>query len=150
MQSLQKGTFRVYVSTDSRKGCPMWPVLHRCKTLSATADGYSRAEAACVMLLTAIDAAVEQPPAEGAVSASLALFQVPGSAVGQDGRSSALTAPNGPAQQSVITAALEAAVLRPADVASLQVPVIFVTSPMAVSHQQGLLCCKCDRHIFGI
>ena len=73
------------------------------------------------MLLAAVDATVEHSPADGGDAAPAPLFVVPGSAVGQDGRSSALTAPNGPAQQAVIGAALEAAVLRPTDIASLQV-----------------------------
>ena len=40
-----------------------------------------------------------------------------GSAVGQDGRSSSLTAPNGPAQQLLITTALAAARMQASDVA---------------------------------
>ena len=38
----------------------------------------------------------------------------------QDGRSSALTAPNGPAQQSVMRSALATAGIKPEDVAGLQ------------------------------
>jgi acyl transferase domain-containing protein len=43
-----------------------------------------------------------------------------GAAVNQDGRSSALTAPNGPAQQEVIRQALQAAAAEPGSVAALQ------------------------------
>jgi len=46
---------------------------------------------------------------------------VQGSAVGQDGRSSSLTAPNGPAQQLLIVATLAAARLQASDVALLAV-----------------------------
>ncbi len=101
------------------------------------------------MLLTAGDAAVEQPPAEGDAAASAPRFVLPGSAVGQDGRSSALTAPNGPAQRAVIIATLEAAVLRPSDIASLQV------KPFFYGHRHGFaaashtllmhLCSKCSN-----
>ena len=61
----------------------------RCKTLSAEADGYVRAEACGVLLLTT------QPDACGALSKGFPYAVVAGSAVNQDGRSSALTAPNG-------------------------------------------------------
>jgi len=46
---------------------------------------------------------------------------VQGSAVGQDGRSTSLTAPNGPAQQLLIAATLAAARLQASDVALLAV-----------------------------
>ncbi len=74
----------------------------RCKTLAAAADGYVRAEAAAAMALqlTGTGAAAEE-------SHWLALLL--GSSVNQDGRSSALTAPNGPAQQEVIRQAMAAA-----------------------------------------
>ena len=116
------------------------PCLRRCKTLSATADGYARAEAACVTLLTAVDAAGDQLLAEADGAALLPLCFVPGTAVGQDGRSSALTAPNGPAQQSVIMAALEAAVLRPSDIAALQVWVCSLSTPSWPSGSKHVLC----------
>ena len=43
-----------------------------------------------------------------------------GAAMNQDGRSSSLTAPNGPAQQEVLRAALTDAGLTPADITALQ------------------------------
>jgi acyl transferase domain-containing protein len=43
-----------------------------------------------------------------------------GAAVNQDGRSSSLTAPNGPAQQEVLRAALTDAGMTPADMSGLQ------------------------------
>ncbi len=46
---------------------------------------------------------------------------VQGSAINQDGRSSSLTAPNGPSQNALITAALAAAELAPADMAAIAV-----------------------------
>ena len=78
----------------------------RCKTLDASADGYVRAEACGVLLLERLDFGQghhrTMPP-----PGVLALLA--GTAVNQDGRSSSLTAPNGPAQQRVIRDAIGAA-----------------------------------------
>lgn len=85
----------------------------RCKTLSPAADGYARADTCGVMLLQRL----------GAVAGSdgaLQLAVVRGTAVNQDGRSSSLTAPNGPAQQEVVRAALALGQVPPAAVAGLQ------------------------------
>lgn len=46
---------------------------------------------------------------------------VQGSAINQDGRSSSLTAPNGPSQNALVSSALSAAELAPADVAAIAV-----------------------------
>eukprot|EP00887_Chlorella_sp_A99_P003342 scaffold26.g3342.t1 len=81
----------------------------RCKTLDVRADGYGRAEACVVLHLSAAG-----PP-----SADCAVVLC-GTFVNQDGRSSSLTAPNGPAQQRVISGALEAANLRPTQVTALE------------------------------
>merc|ERR1712091_248005 len=56
-----------------------------CKTLDASADGYTRGEACNALTL------LEGAPAAGSAGAA-----VVGCAVNQDGRSSSLTAPNGP------------------------------------------------------
>jgi acyl transferase domain-containing protein len=74
----------------------------RCKTLDEAADGYVRAEA-CGALMLQMLRNHGQASVVGQ-GASLALLS--GTAVNQDGRSSALTAPNGPAQQQVIRWAL--------------------------------------------
>lgn len=76
----------------------------RCKTLDASADGFARAEAAGVLLLHALSGGASSSKRSGVL-----LGVVCGSSVNQDGRSSALTAPNGPAQQAVINQALLAA-----------------------------------------
>lgn len=65
----------------------------RCKTLDSTADGYVRAEAAGAMLIAPYGVDKE---VSGLGVVDLLLL---GTAVNQDGRSSSLTAPNGPAQQ---------------------------------------------------
>ena len=97
----------------------------RCRTLDAAADGYTRAEAAVMMLLRLRARDPASGPevtsdGEGARSA-LAVLLLRGSGVNQDGRSSALTAPNGPAQQAVIRAALSMGGIPASDVTALQV-----------------------------
>ena len=84
----------------------------RCKSLDAAADGYVRAENCTAFLLTGSSA-------EESSSATAAVV-VCGSSVNQDGRSSSLTAPNGPAQQAAIRAALCAAALQASSVGSLE------------------------------
>lgn len=82
-----------------------------CKTLDARADGYVRAETCIVLHLSA--AAVGAPAGPGSVL-------LRGTFVNQDGRSSSLTAPNGPAQQRVLQGALAAAGLAPGQLAGLE------------------------------
>jgi len=82
----------------------------RCKTLDVAADGYVRAEANRAVRLCARKDGDDDDDANDHVgferrSMWLSLT-VRGTAVGQDGRSSALTAPNGPAQSNVIAAAM--------------------------------------------
>ncbi len=91
--------------------CPQETPLHfqragmlspegRCKTLDASADGYVRAEAVGALCLMPLDAARrDNSAASAAVAAPTPLAVLLGAAVNQDGRSSSLTAPNGPAQQ---------------------------------------------------
>lgn len=81
----------------------------RCKTLDASADGYVRAEAVGSLLLHA-----------GEVNSNECLCFLMGSFVNQDGRSSALTAPNGPAQTGVVKSALHLSNLSPSEIDSLQ------------------------------
>ena len=90
----------------------------RCKTLSATADGYGRAEACGVVMLETADSPAAADGGGSAPPAWLAV--VAGSAVNQDGRSSSLTAPNGPSQQSVLRAALQVARLAAEHLTALQ------------------------------
>ena len=72
----------------------------RCKTCDASANGYVRAEARGVLTLEAMDA--------GSAS-GLSDVTISGAAANQDGRSSALTAPNGPTQKVVVLTALAVA-----------------------------------------
>ncbi|UPQ99391.1 polyketide synthase [Chloropicon primus] len=81
----------------------------RCKTLDASADGYVRAEA-CI-------ACVLGPLEDGSKQDTVMLR---GTAVNQDGRSSALTAPHGPSQQQVMRMSLHSADLDAWNVQVLQ------------------------------
>lgn len=91
----------------------------RCKTLSDAADGYARAEAVSALILTDMRNAHNGESPDFASKDALCTMR--GSAAGQDGRSSALTAPNGPAQQEVLRAALAAAGQLPELMTALQV-----------------------------
>ena len=71
----------------------------RCKTFDASADGYVRAEAVSSTIIQMLRSGADQ-------QSSNILGIVAGTAVNEDGRSSALTAPNGPAQQELIKSAL--------------------------------------------
>lgn len=70
----------------------------RCKTFDAAADGYVRGEGCGMVVLKRLSDAVSDRDIIQAV--------IRGSAINQDGRSSGLTVPNGPAQQAVIREAL--------------------------------------------
>jgi acyl transferase domain-containing protein len=77
----------------------------RCKTFDAAADGYGRGEGGGMVVLKRLsDAMAAQDPI---------LAVIRGSAVNQDGRSSALTVPNGLAQEAVIRTALANAKVNP-------------------------------------
>ncbi len=87
----------------------------RCKTLDAAADGYTRAEAAVLVMLQEASAGGAGASAGQAMALLLA-----GTAVNQDGRSSSLTAPHGPSQQAVVVAAAGAAALGPAEFGAVE------------------------------
>ncbi|WP_330336821.1 SDR family NAD(P)-dependent oxidoreductase [Streptomyces sp. NBC_00557] len=80
----------------------------RCSPFSADADGVVWAEGCGVVLLKRL--------ADARRDGDRVLAMVKGSAVNQDGRSQGLSAPNGPAQERVLRAALDAAGLAPDDV----------------------------------
>eukprot|EP00070_Physeter_catodon_P015589 XP_023973534.1 uncharacterized protein LOC112062809 [Physeter catodon] len=73
----------------------------RCKTFDASANGYVRSEGCCAVLL--------QQVREREASKKDVYGWVLGTANNHVGRSASLTAPNGPAQQAVIRAALRSA-----------------------------------------
>ncbi|AKQ65466.1 Malonyl CoA-acyl carrier protein transacylase [Myxococcus hansupus] len=80
----------------------------RCKTFDASADGYVRSEGCGIVVLKRLSDAQRDGDDILAV--------IRGSAVNHDGPSSALTVPNGDAQQQVLRAALANAGVAPADV----------------------------------
>ena len=84
----------------------------RCKTFSAAADGFSRGEGCGVIVLKRLVDAKED--------GDRLLAVIRGTAVNQDGPSSALTAPNGPAQEDVIRTALARAGLKPREVGYIE------------------------------
>ncbi|MCH0571008.1 SDR family NAD(P)-dependent oxidoreductase [Streptomyces sp. MUM 136J] len=78
-----------------------------CRPFSTDADGVVWAEGCGLVLLKRL--------ADARRDGDTVLAVVKGSAINQDGRSQGLSAPNGPAQQRVLRAALEDAGLTPAD-----------------------------------
>jgi acyl transferase domain-containing protein/acyl carrier protein len=80
----------------------------RCKTFSAAADGYGRGEGCGAIVLKRLSDAL--------AAGDPVIAVIRGSAVNHDGPSGGLTVPNGPAQESVIRAALSSGGLEPKDV----------------------------------
>lgn len=95
------GAANLILSPEFNVGFSRTRMLSRdghCKTFDATADGYVRSEGCGVVVLRRLaDAKREGDPV---------LAWVAGTAMNQDGRSAGITAPNGPAQEAVIRAAL--------------------------------------------
>lgn len=104
----------------------------RCKTLDSTADGYVRSEFCGLIFLSPLTASHSiqsehaYPNTTNGVGDACPLGAGPAmgilvaTAVNQDGRSSSLTAPSGPAQQAVIAAALIAGSAGAHQVGSIQ------------------------------
>ncbi|AFZ33410.1 polyketide synthase (plasmid) [Gloeocapsa sp. PCC 7428] len=84
----------------------------RCKTFDAAADGFVRAEGCGVVILKRL--------ADAIADRDKILALIPASAVNQDGRSSGLTVPNGPAQQSVIVEALRNGNIDPVQISYIE------------------------------
>src|SRR5262245_4393610 len=84
----------------------------RCKTFDAGADGYSRAEGCGIVVLRRLSDALAERDNILAV--------IRGTAVNHDGASSAVTVPNGKAQEAVIRAALESGRVDPSEVSYIE------------------------------
>lgn len=80
----------------------------RCKTFDAAANGFARGEGCGIVVLKRLSDAKRD--------GDRVLALIRGSAINQDGKSSGLTVPNGPAQESVIRDALTAAGLEGSDI----------------------------------
>lgn len=111
----------------------------RCKTLDASADGYVRAEAVGTILMRVISSLDKQALAE---DQTLPHALILGAAVNQDGKSSSLTAPNGPAQQALIRTALNSAQLAASKVRDRK-------SPSETFGRQGM-CCNAAVEIYSV
>lgn len=94
----------------------------RCKTLDASAGGYVRAEDCIAFLLKAVSlhGMTSTHPESSHQHLGEAFVVIQGSSVNQDGRSSSLTAPSGPAQQAAIRDAMQAGSVAASNVASLE------------------------------
>ena len=84
----------------------------RCKAFAAGADGFVRSEGCGIVVLKLLDDALRDGDRIHAV--------IRGSACNQDGRSSGLSAPNGPAQTAVVGAAWKAAGVRPEQISYVE------------------------------
>ena len=84
----------------------------RCKAFDAAANGYVRGEGCGLIVLKRLSDAL------AAGDRVLALIR--GTAVNHDGRSNGLSAPNGPAQEAVIRAALADGGIAPADISYVE------------------------------
>src|SRR6185295_18190855 len=102
------GGVNVVLSPEPTVAMAKWGVMApdgRCKAFDARADGFVRGEGAAVVVLKRLaDALADDDPV---------LAVVRGTAVNQDGRSTAMSAPNGRAQQDVIRRALADGRVRP-------------------------------------
>jgi acyl transferase domain-containing protein/SAM-dependent methyltransferase len=84
----------------------------RCKTFSAAADGFARGEGCAMIALKRLSDARQD--------GDRILAVIRGSSVNQDGASSSLTAPNGPAQEAVLRDALARAGVAARDVSYVE------------------------------
>ncbi|MCL4204445.1 MAG: SDR family NAD(P)-dependent oxidoreductase [Pirellulaceae bacterium] len=84
----------------------------RCKAFDAAADGYVRGEGCGMVVLKRLR--------DASAAGDRVLAVIRGTAVNHDGRSNGLSAPNGPAQESVLRAALLDAHLSPLDIGYIE------------------------------
>ncbi|PWV56290.1 type I polyketide synthase [Chitinophaga sp. S165] len=80
----------------------------RCKTFDAGADGYGRGEGCALVILKPLASAIENGDA--------ILGVIRSSAINQDGKSNGMTAPNGLAQQRLLSKAIQMAGIHPDEV----------------------------------
>ena len=109
------GSSSLKLLPDEVRAFAQWGMLAsdgQAKTFDEKADGFVPGEGAAVLVLKRLSDAVAQGDRIRAV--------IRGAAVGHDGRSSVLTAPNGPAQEAVMRAALKDAQVMPGDVSFVE------------------------------
>jgi acyl transferase domain-containing protein/NADPH:quinone reductase-like Zn-dependent oxidoreductase/acyl carrier protein/NADP-dependent 3-hydroxy acid dehydrogenase YdfG len=97
----------------------------RCKAMDSSGDGFSRGEAVTTFELSIVhrdtneDRTVYYSTPKNNIPFECVICTIQGIAINQDGRSSRLTAPNGPAQTALITEALKRGERRSSEVAAL-------------------------------
>ncbi len=102
------GAASLLISPEQSLSLSKWGMMApdgRCKAFDASADGWVRGEGAGALVLKRLADALRDGDRVHAV--------IRGSAINQDGRSAAMTAPNGVAQRAVVRAALENARVSP-------------------------------------
>ncbi|MBT9332219.1 type I polyketide synthase [Paracidobacterium acidisoli] len=105
------GASNLKISPEEASASAEWGMLAadgRCKVFDSRADGFVPGEGCGVVILKRLADALA---AEDRIHAVIR-----GTAVNQDGRSTLLTAPSGPAQEAVMRAALENGAVRASDV----------------------------------
>lgn len=109
------GGVNVMLSPETGVSLSKWVVLApdgRCKTFDARADGFVRSEGCGIVVLKRLsDAIADNDPVVAVIR---------GSAVNQDGKSTAMSAPNGLAQQDVIRRALSSGQVLPEQISCIE------------------------------
>ncbi|MDP1794308.1 MAG: SDR family NAD(P)-dependent oxidoreductase, partial [Acidimicrobiales bacterium] len=109
------GGVNVLLSPSHTVGLSQWGLMApdgRCKTFDARADGFVRSEGCGILVLKRLaDAISDNDPVVAVIR---------GSAVNQDGKSTAMSAPNGLAQQDVIRRALSSGQVLPGQVSCVE------------------------------
>lgn len=111
----------LHVSLNLEAGTPICPAINGSLQLGFRLSSQRCKHATCSVLCTRLLQNKKCTENSKLCSSVCSMTMLQGSAINQDGRSSSLTAPNGPSQNALITAAMSASELAPADVAAIAV-----------------------------